>query len=262
MKIKVNRVLALLFVAAFMVTALMPSVSKAANPTVTVEWNKEKQVMDGLGGSWAFNKGEPLVKFTKTMPEVAEELLDMLFDDEKGIGLDVVRVIIGDGGITNPATGAEWGNRWYDGPSDTIWPHEDSGFVWDMDDWEEVKPNFDRGQIFVMKEAQKRGVKTFYATAWSTPYWMKKNNSVLGGNANGQPPELKDTVDSNGRKIYYQKYADYLVEYAIGYKREFDIEITHICPVNESESQHGSYSGIVLRGNAYKSLLKSILDQL
>jgi len=123
---------------------LMPTVTRADNPVVTVEWNNEKQVMDGIGGSCAFNKAVPLLKFSQTMPEVAEELLDMIFDEEKGIGLDIVRVIIGDGGIIEPATGAEWGNRWYDGPSDTIWPHEDSGFVWDMDNWEEIKPNFDR----------------------------------------------------------------------------------------------------------------------
>lgn len=258
MRTRTNRYLLLLFVMILAFAWLTPAAVKAANPTVTVEWNNEKQVMEGLGGSWAFNKGEPLVEFNKTIPEVTEELLDMVFDDEKGIGIDVVRVIIGDGGITNPATGAEWGNRWYDGPSDTIWPHEDSGFVWDMENWEEIKPTFDRGQIYVMKEAQKRGVKTFYATAWSPPYWMKKNMSVMGQNANGQPPELKDDVDENGRKIYYQAYADYMVEYAIGYKREFDIEITHICPVNESEAQHG-YSGIVLRGNAFKEFIESYL---
>jgi len=257
-KTKVYRYLVLLYTVILALIWLMPTVTRADNPVVTVEWNNEKQVMDGIGGSCAFNKAVPLLKFSQTMPEVAEELLDMIFDEEKGIGLDIVRVIIGDGGIIEPATGAEWGNRWYDGPSDTIWPHEDSGFVWDMDNWEEIKPNFDRAQIYYMKEAQKRGVKTFYATAWSPPYWMKKSMSVMGQNAHGQPPELKDDVDENGRKKYYQAYADYLVEYVIGYKREFDIEITHICPVNESEAQHG-YSGIVLRGDAFKEFIESYL---
>ncbi len=229
----------------------------AAGSAVTVQWNNEKQVMDGLGGAWAFNKGEPLVEFLTKAPGITEGLLDLLFDTEKGIGLDIVRVIVGDGGITNAATGAQWGNRWYDGPSDTIEP-EEGQFVWDMPNWEQVKPTFDRGQVFVMQEAQKRGVETFYANAWTAPYWMKKNQSVMGQNANGQAPELREDLDGNGRKKYYQAYADYFVEYALGYKREFGITITHICPVNESEAQHG-YSGIVLRGAAYKEFIEEYL---
>jgi hypothetical protein len=44
-------------------------------------------------------------------PVAGRELLDLMFSDEKGIGLEIVRVIIGDGGIVNPVTKNEGADR-------------------------------------------------------------------------------------------------------------------------------------------------------
>jgi len=224
-----------------------PSANAADNPVARVDWNIEHQTMDGLGGSIAFNKAASMKRIYDMNAVAGRQLLDLYFSQDKGIGIEIVRVLLGDGGITNPATGAEWGNRDYDGPSDTIWPAEATGFVWDQPDWATKKAEFDKAQVWFMQEAMSYGVKTFYADAWSPPYWMKTNNSVLGAaNAKLAP-------------AHYQDYADYLVEYALGYKREFGIPITHIGPTNESEASHPSYSGFVISSAEYKDFIMNYL---
>lgn len=220
---------------------------EAATVVSVIDWKDEKQVMDGLGGAYAFNKADGIKQIYDQDPVRGRELLDLMFSDEKGIGLEIVRVIIGDGGIVNPQTKAEWGNRYYDGPSDSIWPEQDGGFVWDQPDWDSKKADFDSAQVWIMKEAMAYGVDTFYANAWTPPYWMKTNNSVLGQSGAKLRPE------------HYQHYADYLVQYALGYKREFGIPITHIGPANESEAAHASYSGFVITAAEYKDFMQNYL---
>jgi len=132
----------------------------------TIDWNAERQVIDGFGGSFAFHKGGSIMRLDEP---VRTQILDMIFSREKGIGLSIVRNVIGDGGIE------EWGDPHYDGPSETIMPEPDK-FVWDDEDWD--KDSFDRYQIWIMNEAKKRGVRTFFSTAWSPPAWMKKNRKA------------------------------------------------------------------------------------
>lgn len=221
--------------------------ANAATAISVVDWDNEKQVMDGLGGAFAFNKAAGIKQIYDKDPVTGRELLDLIFSHDKGIGLNIVRTNLGDGGIVNATTKAEWGNRFYDGPTDTIWPEKNEGFVWDQPDWASRKAHFDEAQVWIMKEAMSYGVKTFYADAWSPPYWMKTNSSVLGQNG------AKLKTDS------YQDYADYLVQYAIGYKREFGIPITHIGPANESEAAHASYSGFVITAAEYKDFIQNYL---
>lgn len=180
----------------------------------TIDWNAERQVIDGFGGSFAFHKGGSIMRLDEP---VRTQILDMIFSREKGIGLSIVRNVIGDGGIE------EWGDPHYDGPSETIMPEPDK-FVWDDEDWD--KDSFDRYQIWIMNEAKKRGVRTFFSTAWSPPAWMKKNRSVI--DTGGDPPNKLD-------ESMYRKYAEYLAAYVKGYKEHFGIDITHISPANEPE---------------------------
>ena len=72
---------------------------------------------------------------------------------KKGIGLSIVRNIIGDGG--------DWGEA-IDGPTPSIQPEEG---VWN---W-----SGDEDQIPLMKAAAQRGCTRFVSTAWSPPAWMK-----------------------------------------------------------------------------------------
>jgi Beta-1,4-xylanase len=221
-----------------------------------IDWLTEFQVMDGLGTSNAFNKASAIRQVYEINPESGQRLLDLLFDDEKGIGLDIVRMIVGDGGITNPSTRAEWGNRWYDGPSDTVEP-EEGQFVWDQPGWNDptapnYKGNFDKDNVWMCHKAMEYGVKTFYANAWTPPYWMKQNNSVVGNNSGNQ---TQGTQGDRLKDDYYGKYANYLIQFALGYYREFGIHITHIGPANESEASHTSYSGFRINVEQYQKLL-------
>jgi O-glycosyl hydrolase len=239
-KLSPRRVLSLVLAAALVASLIaFAPLAAAASGNITVDWDHTYQTHEGVGFSTAFNKGHALLQIQEFAPEVTEHLYTLLFDDEAGIGFDIVRPIIGDGGVSNGTTKAQtWGSRFYDGASDTIEPEEDD-YVWDRDDWDEVKEYFDEGQISVLQKAQEYGVRTYYADAWTTPYWMKTNKTILGGKIN---PVTSADLPTGRNKVYYQKYADYLVQLVVGYKREFGIELTHVGPSNESDGANTSYS--------------------
>ncbi|NDL57068.1 glycoside hydrolase [Phytoactinopolyspora mesophila] len=208
-----------------------PEVAASASPTddlnavdtggstssAVIDWNDVRQEVDGFGGAFAFHKAGSIQRLGDPL---SGQILDMIFNQEDGIGLDIVRVMVGDGSID------EWGDDIYDGPTETIMP-EPGVFVWDDPDWEDVKDDFDAYQIWLMKEAKERGVDTVLASVWSPPAWMKENESATGGG----PNRLRDDM--------YQEFADYLSEYVLGYKEHFDIDIGYISPTNEPDLSTG-----------------------
>jgi glucuronoarabinoxylan endo-1,4-beta-xylanase len=171
----------------------------------TVYWDRELQEINGFGGSFAFKRSEGLMRLDEP---TRTQLLDMIFSREKGIGVSILRLMIGDE---------------ENGIADIIEP-EKGVFVWDDPEWESKKADFDKGQIWLVNEAKKRGVTTFISTAWSPPAWMKTNNDYKGYSKNGAGMLKKE---------YYQDYADYLAEYVLGYKKYYDIDISYISFANE-----------------------------
>jgi GH35 family endo-1,4-beta-xylanase/regulation of enolase protein 1 (concanavalin A-like superfamily) len=159
-------------------------------------------------------------------------------------------------------------NRIYDGQTDSIWPNEPAhapgtlipvkDFIWENSSWNQPIANddggptnlvnatgdpvvikntartrkelFDVDQVWTMNQAMKYGVKQFYACMWEAPYWMSKTS-------NNTPSKLiRDdvaTIDGKNVKIYYQAYADYLVNYIKGMWEQWGIPITQINPFNE-----------------------------
>ncbi|MDR1530855.1 MAG: hypothetical protein LBS62_01470 [Clostridiales bacterium] len=178
--------------------------------------DKERQTIDGFGVSEAFNKAGGIYRLPL---KVREYVLDLLFDAEKGIGLSIIRNAIGDGGVNSVG----WGNA-YNGSAETIRPSPDKCYVWEMPEWPEKKNDFDFQQIWITREALKRGAKSIMATCWSPPYFMKSNGSVIGD---------RGAILLKG---YYRDFAEYLAEYILGYQREFGLNITHISPCNEPEN--------------------------
>lgn len=177
-------------------------------------------------------------------------------------------------------------NRIYDGQADSIWPNEPEhepgtmvpveDFVWDYDTWNKPIPNdnggpvnwsdqntssgnpvvikdsprtkkelFDIDQVWTMKQAMQYGVDTFYACMWEAPYWMSDGN-------NAPSKIIRGDTTPDGKKIYYQAYADYLVNYIKGYWEEWGIPITNIDPWNEID-----LAGLGDKGPAY---LKELVD--
>ena len=195
--------------------------SPARVPTCTVNWNEERQVIQGFGGSGAFHQAANLMTFSEREQEI---ILDLLFSQERGIGLSIVRNIIGDGG--------DWGEE-IDGPTPTIEPEEG---VWN---W-----SGDEDQIWLMKEAERRGCTRFVSTVWSPPAWMKTNNSVIKGG------EL--------RPDKYQAFAEYLANYVRGYKEHHGLEIYAISPANEPDLTT-SYSSCRWTGEQLRDFIKNHL---
>lgn len=175
-----------------------------AETAFTIHWNDALQKVDGFGGSAAFRKADGIMRLKEP---VRSQLLDMMFSQEKGIGVSILRLIIGDEG---------------GGIADIIEP-EKGKYVWDDPEWDKKKADFDKGQIWLANEAKKRGLTTFLSTAWSAPAWMKTNNSYNG------------TGGGEVKKECYQDYADYLSEYVLGYKKYFDLDIQYISFTNEPD---------------------------
>jgi glucuronoarabinoxylan endo-1,4-beta-xylanase len=194
-------------------------------PTAVVDWEAERQEVDGFGGAFAFHKAGGIQRLGEPL---SSQMLDMVLTDEAGIGLDIVRVMVGDGGV------GTWGDTQYDGPTETIEPARDQ-FVWDQPGWEDRKDEFDAHQVWLMREAQERGVDTILASVWSAPAWMKQNGSVINRPGAG-PNKLRPDM--------YQEFADYLAEYVLGYEREFGIRITHVSPTNEPDVSTGYSSSL------------------
>src|SRR5699024_3505772 len=129
-------------IAAGLAVSMVAAGSAAADtvepvPQATIDWSAERQHVDGFGGSFAFHKAGAVRRLGEPL---SGEILDLIFDDEAGIDFDIARVMVGDGGIN------QWGDRLYDGPTDTIQP-ADGPYVWDMPDWEERKDEFDAYQV-------------------------------------------------------------------------------------------------------------------
>ena|GEM_PF-5788386 len=248
-----------------------------ANPTytnkVTVDFDDEYQTMSGLGNSMAFNRGSAYLQIYKKFKEAgvpdsqnpALWAVNVAIGAESGAKLNVFRAIIGNGGVTapdiNPATGEkyEWGNRYYDGPNDTVWPEPGvENIVWNQPDWESKKDKWDINQIWYIKEAMKINPNLrVYGASWSPPYWMKTNLGVRNDtpdNPNGSPKTTYPLLD----EAYFADYATYLCEYAWGMYAWYGIPISAVCPSNESEIDHG-YCSHVIRGDDYERFLLDYL---
>lgn len=130
------------------IMAFMPV--NAANPVCDVNWKAERQVIEGFGASGAFHQAGSLMIFPESS---RQKILDLFFSQKAGIGLNIVRNLVGDGVATS-----------------TVEPKEGE---WN---W-----TGDEDQIWLMNEAKKYGVTRFMSTVWSPPAWMKTNNSVING---------------------------------------------------------------------------------
>ena len=216
-----TRFISLAIVLMLLVTMLVPTNLYAAS-TVTLDWDKEYQVIDGFGVSEAFHQSNNIALLGDTKQK---EIYDLLFSTEKGAGFSIFRSILGDGGT--------WGGA-QDGPNKTMQP---SANTWD---WNEKNDD----QIPMIRTIQADyGIKKVLYTVWSPPAWMKTNGSVVGGSL---------------RTDKYQDYATYLAENIKNYKSKFGIEITHIGIQNEPDLET-SYSSCKWTSAQFKNFMKDYL---
>jgi glucuronoarabinoxylan endo-1,4-beta-xylanase len=196
------------------------SLDSNSKSTGTISWNRTAQEIDGFGASGAFHMAGNLMKFPEPQ---RSEVLDALFSTTKGAGLSIVRNFVGDGG--------SWGSE-TNGPSPSIEPEEG---VWN---W-----TGDEDEIWLMREAAKRGCPRNMSTVWSPPAWMKTNNNVIGGRL---------------RPDKYQAYAEYLSMYVRGYKEHHNIDIYAISLANEPDVTV-KYSSCYWNGKEFHDFLKFLI---
>ena len=116
-------------------------------------------------------------------------LCDLLFDQEKGIGLSILR-------------------------SELFYRIEPSPGVWD---WTQ-----DEDQVWLMNGAKKRGVKYFWSACWGMPAWMKDNKDVNNG-GHLLPEHYQDYADFLSRYIREYKSRFDLEIQAISMSNEPDV---------------------------------------
>ena len=196
------------------------SLDPNSRSTGTVDWNRTAQEIDGFGASGAFQMARNLMKFPEPQ---RSEVLDALFSTTKGAGLSIVRNFVGDGG--------SWGSE-TNGPSPSIEPEEG---VWN---W-----TGDEDEIWLMREAAKRGCPRNMSTVWSPPAWMKTNDNVIGGH-------LKPDK--------YLAYAEYLSMYVRGYREHHNIDIYAISLANEPDVTV-RYSSCYWTGKEFHDFLKFLI---
>ena len=178
-------------------------ISVSAQNTVTVSPECEFQTFKGWGTSlsWWGNAIGGWQNKTKQ-----DEILDLLYDQNTGLGLTVARYNIGGGDDpthTHMRNGA------------CLEGYQPSPGVWDYD--------ADETQRYILNEAMSRGVNIVEGFSKTPPYWMTYS-SCAGGNVNGT---------SNLKPEYYNDYADYLAEVYLLFKNTYGITFDSISPINE-----------------------------
>tara|TARA_R110002060_G_scaffold17699_2_gene24524 strand:+ start:1461 stop:2093 length:633 start_codon:yes stop_codon:yes gene_type:complete len=179
--------------------------------TLTVDVSKTYQTIDGFGFSEAFQRANQIVN----LPTAKQRMvLDVFFNTTSGAGMSILRNGIGSSSDSRSDLMNSILVTKMSSPSAT------PNYTWD---------GKDSGQLFVSKEAQKYGVKTFYANAWSAPPFMKTNNNENNGGylcgVSGQNCASGD---------WKQAYANYLVQYVRFYESE-GVKITHLGFLNEPD---------------------------
>ncbi|KAF0437327.1 O-Glycosyl hydrolase family 30 [Gigaspora margarita] len=182
-----------------------------ANRTVFINPNNPWQVFEGWGTSlcwWANMFGG--------FPDVRDKALDLVFDLNKGLGLNVIRYNIGGGDDPSHHHMRIGGNV----PG--FLPCKTCSYNWTSD----------ANQRWVLFAAKERGADIFEAFSNSPPYWMTNSGCSSGGHL------FSNNLNSN----YYDAYADYLTEVVKWYKEQ-GLTFRTLEPFNEPTERYWKYFG-------------------
>ncbi|KAF0560065.1 O-Glycosyl hydrolase family 30 [Gigaspora margarita] len=173
-----------------------------ADRTVFIDPNDPWQVLEGWGTSlcwWANALGG--------FPDVRDQTADLVFDLDKGLGLNVIRYNIG-GGDNQSHHHMRIG-----GDVPGFRPCQNCDYNWTSD----------ANQRWILFAAKERGADIFEAFSNSPPYWMTNSGCSSGG------PNYANNLNSD----YYDQFADYLTEVVKWYKDEQGLVFRTLEPFNE-----------------------------
>ncbi|KAL5326394.1 hypothetical protein ACEPPN_004078 [Leptodophora sp. 'Broadleaf-Isolate-01'] len=158
------RLLPLILAPAFPLALAAPEIQlQKRATTLTIDVFNTFQTIDGFGFSEAFQRANQIVNLPAAKQRA---VLDVLFNTTTGAGFSILRNGIGSSSDSRSDLMNSILVTKMSSPSAT------PNYTWD---------GKDSGQLFVNKEAQKYGVKTFYANAWSALPFMKTNNNENNG---------------------------------------------------------------------------------
>ena len=196
--------------------SLIPAHPAFAASLVNINGATTYQTIDGFGFSEAFGRAASM---NQAPPAVQKQMLDLLFSPTTGAGFTILRNI-----INSNSASIE--------PNSPGSPTAPPQYVWD---------GSDSSQVWLSQQAQRYGVRRFFADAWSAPGYMKTSGTENnGGTLCGVPGASCSSGD------WRQAYANYLVKYIQDY-RSVGIHITNIDFVNEPNLSP-SYSSMVMSG--------------
>ena len=233
-----------LLVSAAIVPALGAASSAAASavPSSSVEVNGGigYQSINGFGFAEAFQRSSILHGSLGLSAANQQHVLDLLFSKSAGAGFSIVRLGIGSS-------------------SDDVFDHMQSiepvspgspaappAFVWD---------GSDNSQVWLTQQAQKYGVRQFYADAWSAPGYMKTNSSDSnGGFLCGVTGET--CASGDWRQAYANELAQYIKFYA-----QSGVHISEVGFLNEPELSP-TYAGMNSDGRQAASFIPILAHTL
>ncbi|MEU6353340.1 glycoside hydrolase [Streptomyces sp. NPDC047072] len=178
--------------------------SPKATTTATIDGATTYQPIDGFGFSEHFGRAAVMNGSQGLSAPKQRELLDLLLSRTTGAGLSILRLGI-DSGIQ---------------PTDPGGPNATPKYTWD---------GYDKGQVWLAKEAKAYGVNRFYADAWTAPGYMKTNGTDANG---GTLCGLSGASCASGD--WRKAYSDFLVQWARFYGQE-GIRITDLGFTNEPD---------------------------
>lgn len=210
---------------------------KAAEPHVIhIDPGTSYQMFEGWGTSLAW-WGNVIGGWSSSK---RDEIIDLLFDDDQGLGFNIVRYNIGGG--ENPLYQSSY-------RVGAVMPSfQPSEGVWD---W-----NADLNQRYVLQRAKALGANIFEAFANAPPYWMTMNGCSAGSASGG----------NNLKPDYYDDYAYYMTEVVKKARDEWGIQFRTIAPLNEPISTWwkcgNNQEGIHFDRDKQDLLLSEVLNQI
>ena len=163
---------------------------ESSGKVIEVDLENEKQTIDGFGASFT---DAATYLFGLMSEETRKDVMTKLFDDEKGIGLDMIR---------NPLGACDFSMEYY-----TYNDIPEGETDYDLEHFDFSKA---AGQVALTKEAMEINpdIKVFLAP-WTAPLWMKTKYEFNTAKAM-----------TKLRRDCYDVYADYLVKCIQGYEEQ------------------------------------------
>lgn len=171
---------------------------------VPVDTSAKRQTIDGWGASLTDSSA---INLDLLSDEEVNEVLTNLFDEDEGIGLNILRQPLGCSDFSLSYVSYD------DVEGDTALEH----FSIDYDK-----------QSIIPYIKQIQGIAddlTVISAVWSAPVWMKT------------VPEYNTLNGAMLKRDYYQVYADYIVKILKAYEEE-GVKIEYLSPQNEPTGQH------------------------